>query len=171
MEFLFIEPVDDFSDAKLVLKAYHDDFKKRGKELLEIVDLIQKEGMTVELAQKCVAFYCQYSIANELHQQDEELLVFPLAIQALPELRETIKTLEIEHSAVSELWDVLSVQLSEPEEIDDFEALRSLACEFELKEREHLEHEEQILLPKIKALFSDSQWQKLGAEMEKTRED
>ncbi|NOQ37104.1 MAG: hypothetical protein GQ569_14630 [Methylococcaceae bacterium] len=169
MEFLFIEPANDFSNGKLVLKAYHEDFKKRGKQLLETVASIQKQGMTAELAQNCVAFYCQYSIANQLHQQDEEMLVFPLAVQTEPELREIIKHLEVEHEEINKLWDALTEQLTEPEEVDDFETLQSLIVEFELKQREHLEREEQMLLPKITALFNESQWQALGIEMEKSR--
>lgn len=169
MEFQFIEPAQDFASAKPVLKAYHEDFRKRAAGLVELSRSVLEQGMTPESAQGCVGFYCQYCIANELHQQDEERFVFPLAITLSPDLKETITLLEQEHQQINRVWDSLAELLTEPEDVTDFDELHSLAVEFERLLNEHLQHEEQMLLPEISALFTEEQWAGIGAEMEKSR--
>ncbi len=169
MEFEFIEPAQDFTSAKPVLKAYHEDFRKRAAALVQLTASVQEQGMTRESAQGCVGFYCQYCIANGLHQQDEERFVFPLAISLSAGLEETIALLEQEHQQISKVWDSLAELLTEPEEVTDFDELHSLSMEFERLLTEHLQHEEQMLLPEISVLFTEAQWAEIGAEMEKFR--
>ncbi|MGH8594702.1 MAG: hemerythrin domain-containing protein [Gammaproteobacteria bacterium] len=105
MRFQFVEPAEDFSDGLKVLYSYHEQFLERGRDLLDLVDRIQSDGMTEDHAYQCVHLHCYYQRANPLHHQDEERVLFPLIVQRSFLVDGMIERLALDHQEMEEAWD------------------------------------------------------------------
>ncbi len=165
MESKFHDPAIDFSNGLLALKAYHEDFLKRGEKLLGLVEQIRQQGMTEKLLQQCVAMLCHYSHANQLHHQDEEQALFPLLVGQSALIDGMIERLMLDHEEIEASWEKLAALLKKPEQITDFEQFQQLTQKFERLQREHLNREDEDFSPKVKEILSSEQVQQVGLKM------
>jgi len=165
MQFKYTDPVTDFSDGLVALKAYHEDFLERGKPLLQLVFDLKTKGMNEAYANQCINTYCHYEHANHLHHQDEEQALFPLLIGKSALFDGMIERLMLDHEEIEKAWSLLAAQLKQPESIKDFERLQVLAIDFEKLQREHLTREDEDFSPQVKAALSNEQREQVGAKM------
>lgn len=165
MEFKFIDPVTDFSDGLVALKAYHEDILQCGVKLLALVDEIKREGIDEERANQCMSMFCYYEHANHLHHQDEEQALFPLLIGKSPLIDGMMERLILDHEDIEKAWGLLSEKLSKPELITDYDELVNLAQNFEKQQREHLTREDEDFSPKVKEVINKSQIKQVGEKM------
>lgn len=169
MEFKFIDPATDFSLGLKVIEDYHQKFLLEGEKLLALVEDIKQQGMNEELANRCVAMHCFYFNANRLHHTDEEQGLFPFLTSRSKLYDGMIDLLVQDHEEIEELWISLLEILGNPEKIEDFTKLQTLAVEFEKKHREHLIRENEDFLPKVAALLSLEENQQAGQKMAELR--
>jgi len=169
MQFKYTDPVTDFSDGLVALKAYHEDFLGRGKPLLQLVFDLKNKGMNEVYANQCMNTYCHYEYANHLHHQDEEQALFPLLVNHSALIDGMIERLMLDHEEIEKAWSLLAVQLKQPEAIKDFAGLQVLAIEFEKLQREHLTREDEDFSPQVKAILSNEQRAQVGAKMAELR--
>ncbi|MDF1582430.1 MAG: hemerythrin domain-containing protein [Methyloprofundus sp.] len=165
MQFKYTDPVTDFNDGLMALKAYHEDFLERGKALLQLVFDLKMQGMNQAYANQCMSTYCHYEHANHLHHQDEERALFPLLVNRSALMDGMIERLLLDHEEIEKAWCLLAVQLKQPEAIKDFVRLQVLALEFEKLQREHLAREDEDFSPQVKAILSPEQRAQVGAKM------
>jgi pyridoxamine 5'-phosphate oxidase len=169
MEFKYIDPVTNFSDGLMALKAYHEDFLKRGERLLKLSFELEAKGMNEKSANQCMAMFCHYEHANHLHHQDEEQALFPILVGQSALFDGMIERLMLDHEDIEAAWIALAIQLKNPEAITDFSALKSLAFAFEKLQREHLTREDEDFSPLVKAELSDQQRVGVGKKMAELR--
>jgi len=169
MEFKYTDPVTDFSDGLMALKAYHEDFLARGQALLQLAFELKAKGMNEQYANQCMATFCHYEHANHLHHQDEEHALFPLLVGKSALFDGMIERLMLDHEEIEAAWLVLAEQLKQPEIITDFEALQLKALEFEKLQREHLTREDEDFAPLVKAELTDKQRVEVGTKMAELR--
>jgi len=169
MEFKYTDPVTDFSDGLMALKAYHEDFLKRGEKLLQLVYELEANGMKEQYANQCMSAFCHYEHANHLHHQDEELALFPLLVGKSALFDGMIERLMLDHEEIEAAWIALANELKQPEKITDFAQLKNLAFEFEKLQREHLTREDEDFSPSVKAELTESQRAEVGTKMAELR--
>ncbi|MGH8652934.1 MAG: hemerythrin domain-containing protein [Gammaproteobacteria bacterium] len=169
MRFQFVEPAEDFSDGLKVLYSYHEQFLKRGRELLDLVDRIQSDGMTEEHAYQCVHLHCYYQRANPLHHQDEERVLFPLIVHRSFLVDGMIERLALDHQEIEEAWDELARIIGCPEQIADREKLKQRVLAFEKLQRQHVTRENEDFFPAIEEWLSPEQRTETGKEMASMR--
>jgi len=169
MEFKYTDPVTDFSDGLVALKAYHEDFLTRGEKLLQLAFELEAKGMNEGYANQCMAMFCHYEHANHLHHQDEELALFPLLVGKSALFDGMIERLMLDHEEIEAAWLALAEQLKNPVGITDFGRLKALAFEFEKMQREHLNREDEDFSPQVKAELSDKQRVEVGHKMAELR--
>ncbi len=169
MEFRFTDPATDFSDGIKVIESYHQDFLKRGSELLGLAEEIISRGMNENLANRCVDMHCHYFHAGRLHHLDEEQGLFPLLENQSRLFDGMIDLLIQDHEEIEEDWEQLAGMLADPESITDTSLLRDLVKAFEKTQREHVIREDKDLLPKLEELLTIEQRQQAGEVMAKLR--
>jgi hemerythrin-like domain-containing protein len=169
MEFIYSDPVTDFSNGLVVLKTYHEDFLDRGVKLLELVAEIKQQGVNESLANQCAAMLCHFGHANNLHHQDEEQGLFPLLVGQSQLIDGMIERLMMDHEEIEKSWALLAEKLSSPEQIKDYDQLMHLAGDFEKIHREHLTREDEDFSPKVKAILDTEQIQQAGKKMAELR--
>jgi pyridoxamine 5'-phosphate oxidase len=169
MEFKYTDPVTDFSDGLMALKAYHEDFLTRGEQLLKLSFELEAKGMNEKNANQCMAVFCHYEHANHLHHQDEEQALFPLLVGKSALFDGMIERLMLDHEEIEAAWIALATQLKNPEAITDFAALKGLAFAFEKIQREHLKREDEDFSPLVKAELSNEQRAEVGTKMAELR--
>jgi len=169
VRFQFVEPAEDFFDGLKVLYSYHEQFLARGRELLDLGDRIQGDGMTEEHAYQCVHLHCYYQRANPLHHQDEERVLFPLIVRRSFRVDGMIERLALDHQEIEEAWDQLARIIGCPEQIADREELKRLAVEFEKLQREHLTRENEDFFPAIEEWLTPEQRTEMGRKMASMR--
>ncbi len=169
MEFKYTDPVTDFSDGLVALKAYHEDFLGRGEQLLQLAFELKAKGMNEGYANQCMAMFCHYEHANHLHHQDEELALFPLLVGKSALFDGMIERLMLDHEEIEAAWLALAEQLKQPDAITDFENLQRLAIDFEKIQREHLTREDEDFAPLVKAELTDEQRKAVGTKMAELR--
>lgn len=169
MEFKFIDPATDFSSGLQVITDYHQDFLTRGLQLVELAKEIQQQGMTEDLANRCMDMYCHYSHATNLHHKDEEEALFPLLVDQSSLVIGMIERLIMDHEEIEDSWSKLAKQLNKPETITNFDFLVHQTIEFETILREHLTREDEDFSPQIKKILSAAQLQKAGNKMAELR--
>ena len=169
MEFKFIDPVTDFSNGLQVLKDYHQDFLARGTQLVLLANEIKQQGMNKDLANQCMEMYCHYSHATHLHHKDEEEALFPLLVDQSSLIIGMIERLMMDHEEIEKSWDSLSIRLSKPEKITNFDHFLHLTIEFEKILREHLTREDDDFSPKVKEILTADQIERAGEKMSEIR--
>jgi len=169
MEFKFTDPVTDFSNGLQVIQEYHQDFLARGIQLVELANKIKQQGMSEDLANQCINMYCHYSHATHLHHKDEEEALFPVLVDQSSLVLGMIERLMIDHEEIETSWEALSTQLSNPEQITNFDDFVQLTIEFEKILRDHLTREDEDFSPKIKEILSASQIKQIGEKMSEIR--
>jgi hemerythrin-like domain-containing protein len=165
MRFQFTDPVKDFSDGIDVLRCYHDDFFRRGKDILNLTGKISEEGVNQALAYQCIEHHNYYTRANKLHHQDEEHALFPVIVGDSPLIDGMIERLVLDHEEIEAAWTPLAKLLASPELIKDFSALMEFAEDFEKLQREHLTRENEDFLPHITSLLNELQLKEMGHKM------
>ncbi len=169
MKIQFNDPATDFSNGLFVIKAYHEDFLKRGEALLRLVDKISTQGVDEDLAYQCMSAYWHYNIANHLHHRDEEEGVFPMMLGQSALTDGMIERLLLDHAEIEKSWANLAEFLSQPDKIENTDYLRHLAEEFERLQRAHINREDEDFAPRVKALLTASQLQQLGDKLHHLR--
>lgn len=169
MEIRFTDPAADFSDGLQVLKTYHQDFLDRGRELLALAEELAEQGMSENLANRCVEAHCHYFHANRLHHLDEEHGLFPMIVDHSELINGMIERLVLDHQEIEEEWNALGAMLGRPGEISDFKQFRGLAVSFEKILREHVTREEEDFLPVLENILSPYQKIKAGEAMANLR--
>ncbi len=169
MKIQFNDPATDFSNGLFVIKAYHEDFLRRGKALLKLIQTIQQHGIDEQLAGQCVETFWHYNVANLLHHRDEEAGVFPLMLGLSALTDGMMERLLLDHEEIEKAWAKLANFLSHPERIDNADYLLHVAEEFERLQREHLNREDEDFAPRVKELLSEEQLQALGSTLWRIR--
>ncbi len=169
MEFHFTDPATDFSDGVRVIQVYHEDLLTRGQALLTLVDTLRQEGMSESRANQCIDAHCYYTHASSLHHQDEEKGLFPLVVDQSPLIDGMLERLTLDHEEIEEAWETLASWLSNPEQINDFPRMQTLAREFEKVLREHLIRENEDFLPPVEKLLGAKQRLEAGGIMRQLR--
>jgi len=169
MEFKYIDPATDFSNGLQVITDYHQDFLAKGVELVELAENIKKQGMTEQLANKCMNMYCHYSHATILHHKDEEEALFPLLVDQSSLIIGMIERLIMDHEEIEGSWTELSTRLNHPENITNVDHFLHLTIEFEKTLREHLTREDEDFSPQIKNILSAEQLKLAGKKMAEIR--
>ena len=169
MEFKFTDPATDFSNGLQVITDYHQDFLARGVQLVELAKEIKQQGMTEQLANRCMEMYCHYSHATILHHKDEEEALFPLLVDKSSLVIGMIERLIMDHEEIEESWGALSTRLSNPEQITNFDHFLHLTIEFEKILREHLTREDEDFSPQIKKILTAEQMKQAGEKMSEIR--
>ncbi len=169
MKIKYTEPINDFADGLRVLKSYHEDFLRRGRELLVLVDAIKQQGLNEARAHQCVRLFCHYEHANHLHHQDEEQALFPLLVGKSVLIDGMIERLLLDHEAIEKSWSALAEQLRQPERVTDFDRFVLLARAFEKIQRQHLNREDEDFSPRIKAMLDVEQIRQMGEKMASMR--
>ena len=157
MEFKFTDPATDFSNGLQVISDYHQDFMARGIQLVKLAEEIQKQGISNELANQCMAAYCHYSHATLLHHKDEEECLFPLLAEQSSLIIGMMERLIMDHEEIETSWSAVSTRLSHPENITNVDHFLHLTVEFEKILREHLTREDEDFSPQIKKILSPHQ--------------
>lgn len=165
MKFRFIDPATDFADGLRVIQVYHDDFLERGRDLLELVDTINRDGINEVTAYQCVEFHNYYTRANKLHHQDEEHALFPAIVNRTFLIDGMIERLTLDHEEIEEGWDELSPLLATPEKITTAGKLNRLAEEFEKVQREHLVRENEDFLELVATELFNNERADIGRKM------
>lgn len=165
MKIQFNDPATDFSNGLFVIKAYHEDFLRRGDALLQLIQNIQQYGIDEQLAGQCVETYWHYNVANHLHHRDEEEGVFPLMLGLSALTDGMMERLLLDHEEIEKAWTKLANFLAKPETIENADYLLHLAEEFERLQREHLNREDEDFAPRVKELLSEQQLQQLGDKL------
>ena len=169
MEFKFTDPATNFSSGLQVITDYHQDFMAKGVQLIELAEAIKKQGMTEKLANQCMAMYCHYSHATNLHHKDEEEALFPLLVDQSSLIIGMMERLIMDHEEIEGSWATLSSRLSNPEKITNFDHFLHITTEFEKILRDHLTREDEDFAPQIKKILSPHQILKAGHKMAKLR--
>ncbi|MFW5443947.1 MAG: hemerythrin domain-containing protein [Methylococcaceae bacterium] len=169
MEFKFIDPATDFSSGLQVITDYHQDFLTRGVQLVELAKEIKKQGMTEQLANQCMAMYCHYSHATNLHHKDEEEALFPLLVDQSSLIIGMIERLIMDHEEIEESWAAISTRISKPELITNFDHFLHLTIGFEKILRDHLTREDEDFAPQIKKVLTPEQLKQAGEKMSEIR--
>ncbi len=162
MKIQFNDPATDFSNGLLVIKAYHQDFLKRGEGLLQLLQNIQQQGINEALAYQCVEAYWHYNVANHLHHRDEEEGVFPMMLGKSMLTDGMMERLLLDHEEIEKAWVKLSNFLAKPDQIENSDYVLHLAEEFERLQREHLNREDEDFAPRVKEFLTEAQLQTLG---------
>lgn len=165
MEFRFIEPVGDYKNGLLVLRAYHDALLLRGDELLKLAIKVQHREVDEKAAYQCMSLFSQYSRANPLHHRDEEHCLFPLLLEKNLLLDAMLERLTLDHEEIELCWAELALMLSNPENIEDRDRFMELAYTFERLQREHLVRENQDFFPLVEEHLTPAQLVESGKKM------
>jgi hemerythrin-like domain-containing protein len=168
----FSAPASGFDDPLGLWLACHQRVRRFVAMLDRLAGHVARSGADEPAQQAAAAIRRYFNEAAPHHHEDEELDLFPLLRErtpGAPELVAAIERLEADHLTLAAHWRTLDTALArlaagEPA-VPPAAAVAAFAATYDA----HIEVEETVLLPAMRAFFAPEDWRRIGAAMAERR--
>ncbi|MGL5004907.1 MAG: hemerythrin domain-containing protein [Casimicrobium sp.] len=169
-----VSPNASFDDPIAMLFECHNRVRASLDLLLKINIHLKTRGGDTHTARAAADVLRYFDIAAPLHHQDEELHVFPpLRESHVVAIQTYVARVQAEHRQMDDHWLTLRTFLLEVanEEIGTkwSQAFEEQVLSFQALYKEHLEIEEQLLLPALSMQVTAEELESMGIEMRQRR--
>lgn len=161
----FTASIASFEQPLELLKACHARILLYADLLLKLNMHISSKGIDQEALTAINRIQHYFSTAAAYHHQDEENDLFPMLIGINSDALALVESLENEHLELDGLWQKIETILLNPEMIANDENFEHHCHQFLSVNQEHIEKENEMLLPMAEQFLSPEQLTQLGKSM------
>lgn len=163
-------PVAGFDAPLEMLAACHQRIRRQCDTLRRLLPHVQRHGTDTQAREAAQAVMRYFDRAAVNHHADEEQDLFPALVEAMAGsdavcLRELVNTLTRQHRELAVRWQALREALLGVATGDGAALAPQLVEDFVCAYTQHLQREENELLPMAARLIDDAKLQQIGRAM------
>jgi len=156
-----------FDDPLGMLKACHEKIRSHCQLLIDLCEYMKTHDADRDAIATGRKILKYFSTAAKNHHQDEELDIFPL-IRHSQTVHDLITQLEQDHQKLEKLW-LLFEPILEKDNLKKISLLETEIKAFKQHYEEHIQTENNQLIPEAALLLSADQLIKIGKKMRARR--
>jgi hemerythrin-like domain-containing protein len=170
----FSSPAAGFDQPVDMWRACHQRVRRFSALAARLAAHIDEHGANEEAQITANSIRRYFNEAAPRHHEDEELDMFPRLRQRLSPRADAavlaaLESIEQEHLIMAVDWSALDVDLGAISRGEAVKMDKALIHRFEATYRQHIDVEEEVLLPAMQRLLSADDWDAIGRSMAERR--